>query len=437
MRLFFTVISLLSFSTLPIGTAAFAEKIDSIAAIVNGKAITCYQVNRDKQIMMQQLAQTAQGTLPADSLLAKRALESRIAQTLQQQEAARLGLSVSGEEIDNAMADIESKNGIPAGQLPEVLKAQGIDIREYRETLQERLLSSKLINTAVRGKLNISEESMREYYRKHLANPKPIREVQLAQIFVALPASPTPEQLASTRKRAQKIYARLINGANFRQLAALESDAADAREGGEMGWFFPGGITQQFNEVFTLPVGGFTKPIRSSAGFHIIQVKDDRMHKPEVGESYDEVHARHILITLPASADKATKAKIRHRAETIAREMQKSSDEEFATRAREISQGPSAERGGDLGWFRKGQMVPAFEEAAFNMKAGETSGVVESQFGLHIIRVIAKRHIDPNAFEAHRDRIQQVLINAEMQSQVPRWIASLKAKAIIEYKGCN
>ncbi|MFC1567604.1 peptidylprolyl isomerase [Pseudomonadota bacterium] len=416
---------------------AHAEKIDSIAAIVDGTAITCYQVNQDKEILIQQIRGSGQEALPSDAFLSERALDTRIALLLQKREAAKLGISVGEEEIDNAIADVESKNNIPAGQLPEVLKAQGIDVKEYRETLAERLLTGKVVSAAVRSKLNISEESMREYYRKFLKDPKPIREVQLAQIFIALPSAPTSAQFSKIRQEAASIYQRLTNGANFKKVSALESDASDAKQGGEMGWFYPGGIAQQFNEVFTLPVGSIAKPARSPGGFHILKVIGERMHEAQVGESRDEVHARHILIKLPESADAATEAKIRHRAATIAREMANSSDEGFATRAKEISQGPSAPRGGDLGWFGPGQMVPEFEKVAFALAPGETSGVVESNFGLHIIYVIAKRHIDPNAFEVHRDQIQQLLINAEMQSQAPRWIESLKAQAVIERKGCN
>jgi len=437
MRSFFTMTSLLSLMLSSMAAVAHAEKIDSIAAIVNGTAITCYQVNRDRAILIQQLKQSGQGTLPSDAFLSKRALETRIVLLLQQQRAAKLGISVKDEEIDNAMADVESKNNIPAGQLVKVLEAQNIDVKEYRETLSERLLTGKVVNAAVRSKLSISEESMQEYYRKFLKNPKPIREVQLAQVFIALPSTPTPVQFSKFSSKAESIYKRLLKGANFKKVATLESDAPDAKQGGEMGWFYPGGIAQQFNEVFSLPIGGITKPARSAGGFHILKVIGERMHEPKTGESYDEVHARHILISLPESADEQTKAKIHHRAATIARDMKNRSDKEFATRAKEISQGPSAQRGGDLGWFGQGQMVPEFEAVAFTLAAGETSGVVESAFGLHIIRVIAKRHIDPNAFEAHRDQIQQLLTNAEMQSQAPRWIESLKAEAVIERKGCN
>ena len=156
-----------------------------------------------------------------------------------------------------------------------------------------------------------------------------------------------------------------------------------------------------------------------------------------MGESYEEVHARHILLQIPSFSDEATTAKIRQRAEQIAADMQGASDEAFIARAKEASQGPSASKGGDLGWFRRGMMVPTFEETAFAMKAGETSGVVESNFGLHIIRTVAKRKIDPNSLEAHRENITQILANVEMQEQLPRWLTSLKAKSSIELRECG
>lgn len=430
------LMALLLSAALPLDLA-YGEAIDSIAATVNGQAITCYEVEKEKNALVNQLKQTGESGIPSGSVLTQRALDSRITKLLQEQEAAMLDIRVSSEEIDASMAEVEKQNNIPAGRLPEVLAAQGIPLEEYRETLKGRLLGSKLINIAVRSKVKISEESMREYYRKNLKDPKPIREVRLAQVFIGVPGSATQAQFSVAAKKAAAIHRQLISGADFEKMVALKSDAPNAGEGGDMGWVMPGVVAPAFDVVFGLPVGGITEPIRSPAGFHIIRVTEEHLKQPEIGDSYDEVHARHILIQMPTTADERTRAKILLRAKNIARDMHGASDEEFATRAKEVSQGPSAERGGDLGWFRRGNMVEAFEKVAFAMEPGETSDVVESPFGLHIIRVVAKRHIDPNAYEAHRDNILQLLTNAEMQNQIPRWLAGIRAKASIVEKGCE
>lgn len=422
-----------------IATPATAETIDSLAAVVNNKAITCYDIARDANQAMQQIRQSGAKNLPSWSELNARVLNERIMKELQLQEARKLGITVEDDEIDTAIANIEKRNQLLPGQLKLVLEKQGVDYDTYRKTLHDQLLLSKLANQAVRSKLQVSEAAMREYYRKYLANPKPIREAHLAQIFIALPQDPSPEEVAKERAKAEKLYKQLRAGANFANLARLHSDSPESAQGGDMGWIFDGTINPRFNAVMQLPVGGISQPIRSPGGFHILKVLEDRWHQPQTkGKSYDEVHARHILIQIPSTADAATRAKIMHRAESISRDLQGASDKAFATRAQEVSQDPgSASRGGDLGWFKRGTMIPAFEKVAFAMKPGETSGVVKSQFGLHIIRVVARRHVDPNSFEAHRDKIAEQLLNAEMQEEMPRWLAGLKANATIETFPCQ
>ncbi|MDX8396639.1 MAG: peptidylprolyl isomerase [Mariprofundaceae bacterium] len=422
---------LLTFNT------AQAKPLDAIAATVNGNAITCYEVAAEKGILIKQLQETGQTDMPANSILSKKALDIRIKRILEKFEAQKLEVSINAKELHKALMDIETRNNIPQGQLGEALVSQGLDFEHFKASLREQLLASKVINLAVRSKLKISEESMREYYRKYLADPKPAREIQLSHIFIALPQSPNPEQVQQAENKIKSLQKQLQNGKDFVQIVTLESDDPNAKQGGVMGWFFAGSIAPQFNEVFELSVGDISQPIRSPVGFHLVRVNEDRWTKPSAGESYDEVHARHILIKLPTSIGAETEAKIRYRAETIAREMKAASNEDFALRAEEASQGPSAKKGGDLGWFRSGMMVKAFEDVAFSMSAGDTSDVVESEFGLHVIRLLAKRHVDPDSFEAHHDKIEQLLINAEMQSQVPRWMAGLKSKATIERKVCQ
>ena len=417
---------------------ARAEPLDGIAAVVNGQAITCYEMrDRVNELLKQLRASGAGETTKSPARIRKRALESEVLLLLQRQEAKKLKISVSDEEIERAMAKIEDENGIPAGQLPEILKAQGVDIETYKQALRDRLLTGKLSNLAVRSRLHVSEEAMREYYRKYIAGG-PKREVSPAEIFIALPLDPSREQVEAAYRKLRRLKQQAEQGADFSRLAILNSDAPDAAQGGRMGWMLPGALPPRFAPVFSLKVGEISEPIRSPSGVHLFKILDARMQEKKASsKAYDEVHARHILLKLTPDMSENEKKKVRERAAQIAEAMQGVSNKEFATRAREVSQGPSAVKGGDLGWFRRGAMLPEFEKAAFALEPGQTSGVVQTRFGLHIIRVVAKHHIDPDSFAAHKDEIRNILLNMEMQDQMPRWLAGLKARARIEYRNCR
>jgi peptidyl-prolyl cis-trans isomerase SurA len=430
LRLLWMTILVQAYGLMP----AHAERLDGIAAVVNGEAVTCYEVSEAEGALKKQFSLQGNAIPPKD-VIYERALDTRIMRTLQKQEAQQLGIRVQEDEIEAAMADVEKRNNLKPGQLLDALKAQGIDEQTYRDSIADRLLNTRLINLEVRAKLNISEEAMREYYRKNLKNPKPVREVHVAQVFLALPKQADEANVERVRRRANDFYGQLKAGKDFEEMVALESDAPN--DNGDMGWVSSGSVSGAFSKVFETPVGSFTKPIRSAGGFHILKVLGERMAKPANTEPYDEVRARHILIQVPESADLATQLKIRERVQRIAEEMKGTSDEAFAVRAKELSQGPSASRGGDLGWFKPGQMVPAFDKVVFSMQPGETSDVVETQFGLHVIRLVEKRRVNPNSFQAHKAQIEQVLTSSEMQQQVPRWMNELKQKADIEFRECK
>jgi len=411
--------------------------LDGIAAIVNGQAVTCYEVTRDADGLRQQLSDSGMKQLPDRQQLFTRALDQIITELVQTQEAAKLEISVSDEELQQAMANVEEQNNLPAGELENVLKAQGMDVEQYKENLHDRLLVGKLSNIAVRSRLQVSEEAMREYYRKYIANPAPQREIDISQISLALPMDPTPEEVSDAYKLMNEWRQRVLAGASFARIAELNSSSPDGAQGGHLGWVLPGAMPPRFATIFSLNVGEVSKPIRSPGGPHLFLVNDERWKEPnKLAAAYDEVHARHILLKLSNSMSAAEKAKVRQRAEQIAEALQGASDEVFATRAKELSQGPSAPKGGDLGWFKRGAMLPEFEKAALDLQPGQTSGVVQTVFGLHIIRVVERRHIEPDSFEAHHDEIQNILLGIDMQDQLPRWLSGLKAKAAIERRTC-
>lgn len=112
----------------------------------------------------------------------------------------------------------------------------------------------------------------------------------------------------------------------------------------------------------------------------------------------DEVHARHILVDT------------KEEAEDIIKQLDDGAD--FAELAKEHSTGPSGEKGGDLGYFGKGQMVPEFEEVAFALEPGQhTEEPVKTQFGYHVIEVEDKREKAPVPFDQIKDQLRQLIIS--------------------------
>lgn len=138
-------------------------------------------------------------------------------------------------------------------------------------------------------------------------------------------------------------------------------------------------------------------------------------HAQEVNDAYaaartqyqglpEQVRARHILIKVEAGADEPTKAAARARATALLAQARAADSHGFAELARANSQDTgSAAKGGDLGWNPRERMADAFDEAQFALQPGQTSGVVETEFGFHIIRVEGRRQGDVAEVDAKRD----------------------------------
>jgi peptidyl-prolyl cis-trans isomerase C len=152
---------------------------------------------------------------------------------------------------------------------------------------------------------------------------------------------------------------------------------------------------------------------------------------PQNFQESEKVHASHILISAAKTADAATKAKARAKAESILKDIKAGKD--FATLAKENSEDPgSAANGGDLGFFPKGQMVPPFESAAFSLKPGTVSDLVETDFGYHIIKVLEKQPGRTVPLDEAKPRIQQYLEAQNREKQTTAFVNGLRAKGKIQ-----
>lgn len=151
---------------------------------------------------------------------------------------------------------------------------------------------------------------------------------------------------------------------------------------------------------------------------------------PEYFKQPEKVRASHVLIKVDPKADESQKAAARKKIEKIQQKVQKG--EEFAALAKEFSQCPSSAKGGDLGYFARGQMAKPFEEAAFALKPGEVSNIVETKFGYHLIKVIDKKPEATTAYESVKDKLGQYIKQDKIQKEISLYINKLKETAKVE-----
>ena len=143
------------------------------------------------------------------------------------------------------------------------------------------------------------------------------------------------------------------------------------------------------------------------------------------------VRASHILIGIPQNADAATKQQAKAKADALLKDLKSGKD--FAATAKANSQDPgSAPNGGDLGYFEQGQMVAPFEQAAFALKPGEMSDIVESQFGYHIIKVADRQDSRVVPLDEAKGQIEEFLSQQNRHAQTELFVNALRAKAKIE-----
>jgi parvulin-like peptidyl-prolyl isomerase len=172
-----------------------------------------------------------------------------------------------------------------------------------------------------------------------------------------------------------------------------------------------------------------------------IEVTDEAAKKyyddnPKKFEQPEKVKARHILINTPPKADDKAVEEARKKAEKIAKEAQKEGTD-FGKLAKEKSEGPSAKKGGDLGYFSKNRMVPGFSEKAFAMKDGEISGPVKTKFGFHIIKREGHKKAEKKSFEEAKGDIVKQLERKKFRSALDKFLKDLKKDAKIEKNADN
>ena len=401
--------------------------IDRIIAVVNEDVITQKELDEMLKHTIRQL-QTRGVQAPAHDVLEKQLLERFIVNRLQLQMAKETGLVVSDTDLDDTLRRIAKENKMSLPELYAALERDGVNFNKFRDEIRNELILMRLKEREVDNRVTVTEGEVDNFLHSQEISGGGVNEYRLAHILVQVPERAEPAQIEVRYRRAEAALAKLKSGAEFAQVAAEFSDAADAMKGGVLDWRPSTQLPTKFAEVLaSMQPGGLTPVIQSPNGFYIFKLLDRRGQQAAT-VIITQTQARHILIK---TNELTSAADARRRILDLKERLDHGAN--FQELAKLHSEDASASSGGNLGWVSPGDTVPEFEHALNALQPGQVSEPVQSPFGWHLIQVIERRTQDVSN-ERQRQTARRTIHARKADTAFEEWLQRLRDRAYVEYR---
>ena len=405
------------------------EPIEKIVAIVGGEPILGSELAAQIQLMAIQ-----RGIRPKnESELTEfqiQILDDLIAERLMLAEARKdTMIVVSGEQVE---AGVEDHINNLIQQFPsdkvflEELAREGMTLRAFKkklrpeienQLLKQQLISKKLSSIAISNK---QVNDFYEVYKDSIADQP--EAVRLAHILITFQPSGRTED--SIRQIAEAVRKNTAGGADFATLAITNSDGPGAMTGGDLGFLSKDDVVPEFGRVaFNLEPGEISSVIRTVYGLHIVKCEEKRGAKS---------HLRQILFEVtPTAFDSSLSYNL---VDSLLTEIKGGAD--FREIAKVLSaDDESRAQGGELGWFAISDLPAEFAESAAKLQnPGDLDGPVQSEYGLHILKLLDRQEEREVSLAEDFDRIKEMARQEKTGEFVDNWLEELKEKVYVEIR---
>jgi len=402
------------------------KPLDQVLVIVDDDIVMESELHSRIRSISARLA--AQGTrLPPQDVMEKRVLDQLILESIQLQMAERTGLRIGDNQLNETMQNIAKRNGLTLDQFQEQIKSEGVTYSEARDQIRRELLISRIQQRQVDRKVRVTDKEIETFLASSEGKKRTASEYYLGHILISITDPANPVVVDAARARAEDIIAELNAGADFKQTAVAKSDGRNALQGGVIGWRKENEVPSIAADIIqTLKVGVPSELLRTTGGFHIMQVLDRRGGKEQLVKQYK---TRHILMkaTEVRTLGESKEAIIQLRERIIL-------GDDFAAIAKANSDDPiSAASGGELGWVSVGEMVPAFDDIMKNSPVGIVSQPLLTDFGWHILQVEETRMEDLGS-QIQANQARQVIHRRKYEEELSLWLHEIRGEAYVEIK---
>jgi peptidyl-prolyl cis-trans isomerase SurA len=413
--------SLLLALLLLLPVAAAAQPVQRIAAVVNQDIISDQDLTERLRLVV-----VTSGLNDAPEIrerLAPQVLRGLIDESLQMQEARRLGLAVLDEEIDEALESVAARNNLTRDGLVRALLAEGVSERTLTRQIEAQVAWFKVIGREIGPRITVSEEQI-EIALREMRQSQSQAELRLAEIVLPVYE---PSQDALVAQDARRLIDAMRQGATFSAIASQFSASASAEDGGDLGWVPEAAIPPDLrDELARLQPGQLSPPIRTPVGYYIFLLRDRRQAAAR-GQGEQRVSLAQILFPLDGgAADGATLEALMRQAEGLRPRLSNCAD--VSRVAAEID----APLSGELGWMRLGDLPGEIAGVLASLPESTISPPLRGPAGIQLVMVCDRDA--PAVSEEERMMVEETLEREQLERWVRRYLRDLRMAAYIDVR---
>jgi peptidyl-prolyl cis-trans isomerase SurA len=391
-----------------------AQDMLRAVAVVNDEVVS--MLDLDMRIRLTILATGQKDSGELRKRILPQIVRTLIDERLQMQEAERLDIKASEEQINRAVSEIAQRNKMGPEEFGKLLESRGILAEALQTQIGAQLTWQLLVARRLQPSVIVSNDEVEEVVDRIAASRGNTRR-HVSEIFLAVD---TAVDKSRVRANAERLFEQLRAGANFGALARQFSESAAAARGGDLGWVQEGQLSEELDQALArMAPGQLSRPIRTIGGFHILLLRNQR--KVSLGEV--TVDLTQIVFALPegASAEQQQEASAR-----AADARQRISDcSGLDELAREIGSPGS----GDLGTLKLSDLSPDLRKAVKDLPIGQPSQphLIQGNMTLLVVCGREESGID-------RKRIHQRLVLERLDMLARRYMRDLRRSANVDIR---
>ncbi len=398
-------------------TASISQDVLRIVAVVNDEAISALDLEQRLKLFMAN-ARISDNS-DTRNLWRRRVLRVLVDERLKLQEAKRLGVYVSEQEIEEAIYTVALQPIWGSRGLEGFLKKEGIDRSVIANELQAQIAWNKIVTQRLLPRIFIGDDEIDDAMQRMEAN-KGRSERKLSEIFLSMDS---PDESKEVMKTAHTLVDQLRSGAPFGPLARQFSEGSTAMHGGDIGWVQQGQLALELDSAIAdLRIGDISNPIRSSGGIYIVKIMDQR-----TSSLLPSTNVRLAQLVKPFS-DQPDEMDIENVREIAAAVLSQGPPcETVSSVASEVGAAPSS---GDLGWLNMDELPKPVLEAVKALEIGKASSPVKLDSNIHIFFVCERSQLDVQRVK--REEIANSIGQRRLMVMARRYMRDLRREAFLD-----